>query len=198
MWNWIGKGFEACESIHGRTWSGLEPNLVQLGSFTGNWIGLGESCENVKWSLMPSKRFSRSICQSEFGVERDTEREREIQGEGFYCGWLPQVLILCAIVMAIMDRLANGLWGLYFSAVSEKETSLGKKDLLCQPSSIFRLFMKSATKSVVLGRTSLSSEDKSALPRIWVFVHFVFWISSFRIWDEILGVWTWPLSSIGL
>ena len=97
------KGFGACESIHGLTWSGLEPNLVQLGSFTGNWIGLGESCENVNWSFVPSKRFSRSICQLEFGACRERERE-----------------------------------------------------------------------SIVLERASLSSEDKSALPRVWMFLHFVF------------------------
>ena len=78
---------------------------------------------------MPSKRFSRSTCQSEFGMERERGKEREIQG-GRVLLWLTTTsLILCAIVMAIMDLLANGLWGLYFSAVSEKETSLGKKGL---------------------------------------------------------------------
>ena len=63
------------------------------------------------------------------------------------------------------------------------------------------LFMKFATKSVVLGRASLSSEDKSALQRIWVFAHFVYgspcirfvmnlWVSEHGFYRQLVSSWS--------
>ena len=185
MLNWIGKGFAACESIiHGRAL--LRRICTEFGipwqlqwELDWPWWVLWE-CEMIVYDVHVVLQIYMPV-RIWYGQR---ERARDSGGGGFYCGWLPQALILCAIVMAIMDLLANGLWGLYSSAVSWKETSLEKKkDLLCQPFSIFGVVYAVCNRVcsfraniIKLGRQECIIKNLSVCSlRIWISV--LRWIS---------------------
>lgn len=197
MLNWIGKGFAACESIiHGRAL--LRRICTEFGipwqlqwELDWPWWVLWE-CEMIVYDVHVVLQIYMPV-RIWYG-----QREREIQGgrvlfwltttsfdpvchsngnHGSACKWSVGTLFLCSFLKGNITRKEEG--PACFVSLS---ASSG-------------LFMKSATESVVLGQTSLSSEDKSASSRIWVCAHFVY---GSLFWDEFLGVWTWPLSAIGL
>ena len=201
MLNWIGKGFAACEASTGALEADWYPIWCTLASSLGTGLAL------VSLVRMWSDHLRRPRGSPDLyarpnlvWTERASERER-FRGErvllwltttsfdlvchsngnhGSACKWSVGTLFLCSFLKG------NITW---------------KRTCHVSLSASSGLFMKSATESVVLGRTSSSSEDKSALPRIWVFAHFVygspyirfemnFWVSEHGLYPQVVSSWS--------